>query len=155
MGDRDQLGLDLDVVVPAGTAAYMAPEQADAPRFVTARPGPKKFGKREKTRRMFTVDVEHGLGIVLMPRRGCVVTTIDKEGNILRDRERHPDKRLYVNRGDRLMVWGNAANDEIALVEVITIVPTKTSERLRVITIAGELTRATTTAFVVKAGAAA
>lgn len=123
--------------------------------FVTMRPGPKTRGPRERKRRMFTCDVEHVLGIVLTARRGCYVTSIDKEGEILRDRELDSQRRLYVNRGDRLMVWGSVANDEIALVEIVTIIPTKNAERLRIRVLAGEITRATTTAFVVKAGAAA
>lgn len=148
--ENPQIALSLDApVVEDGD------EQTATPVYITRRPPPKTRGPREKTRRMFTCDVLFALGIVLVPRRGCYVTSIDKEGNVLRDREHDSQRRLYVNRGDRLMVWGAAANDEIALVEVVTIIPTDKSERLRVQVLAGEITHASATVFVVKAGAAA
>jgi hypothetical protein len=104
---------------------------------------------------MFLVDVTHSVWIVLVPRRGCWITAIDKEGNITRDREHDSQRRLFINCGDRLMVWGNAANDEVALVEVVWIDQSRTAEKLGTKVIAGVITEATATAMVVAAGRAA
>ena len=102
---------------------------------VTMRPDKRRAPKpRLFVRRLFRGELRAG---VLEVARGCHETAVDKGGEVVRDREPDASRRLLVNVGDRLMLWGRVEPDEVALVEIVHIAQEGWNEQLAIGVLAG------------------
>jgi hypothetical protein len=104
---------------------------------VTMRPDKRRAPKpRLQVRRLFGGELAAG---TLRIARGCHETAIDREGNVIRDREPDASRRLLANVGDRLMTWGRIEPDEVAILEVTGIQQNGWDEQLAVQVLVGEV----------------